>query len=114
MKLKILAVVGLAAIAGLAGCKSAANTNTNTNMNANSNMNMNTNMATPKVAAADPTMKSAVEAAMKKANLNDVTVEATTEEVTIRGTVPKGKMAQVNQIAQETAKRKVVNQVTEK
>ena len=63
---------------------------------------------------ADATAKSAVEAAMKKANLNDVTVEATTTEVTIRGTVPKGKMAEVARIAQETGKRKVNNQVTEK
>jgi hypothetical protein len=51
---------------------------------------------------------------MKKAGLTDVTVEATTTEVTIRGTVPKGKMAEVNRIAQETGKRKVNNQVTEK
>jgi len=112
MKIKILAVLSIALFLGLVGCKSA-NTNTNTSMNTNSNMNMST--TTPMTAAAaDPTMKNSVEAALKKAGLNDVTVEATAAEVTIRGTVPKGKMAQVNQIAQETAKRKVVNQVTEK
>ncbi len=43
----------------------------------------------------------------------NVTVEATTTEVTIRGTVPKGKMADAIMIAQETAKRKINNQLTE-
>ena len=117
MKIKVLAVLGLAAVAGLAGCRSAANTNTTVVTNT-STMNTNMTMATPTMstpmATADPTAKSAVEAAMKKAGLNDVTVEATTGEITIRGTVPKGKMGDVNRIAQETGKRKINNQVSEK
>lgn len=114
MKIKFLTVLGLAAALGTVGCSSAANTNTAT---MNTNMAMNTTMATPMATmapATDMTAKTAVEAAMKKAGLNDVTVEATTTEITIRGTVPKGKMGQVNQIAQETGKRKVDNQVVEK
>lgn len=63
---------------------------------------------------ADDATKKAVEDALKKKGLNDVTVEATTTEVTIRGTVPKGKLAEAMQTATETAKRKVNNQVTEK
>lgn len=63
---------------------------------------------------ADAATKTAVEEALKKKGLTDVTVEATTTEVTLRGTVPKGKMAEVMQTATETAKRKVNNQVTEK
>ncbi len=78
-----------------------------------------TNNLTVKPAAApapiaDVATKTAVEEALKKKNLNDVTVEATTTEVTIRGTVPKGKMAETMQVVSETAKRKVNNQVTEK
>jgi len=114
MKIKVLAVLGLAAIAGLVGCRSATNTNTTVVTNTmNTNTAMSTPMSTP-MATADPTAKSAVEAAMKKAGLNDVTVDATTTEITIRGTVPKGKMGDVNRIAQETGKRKINNQVTEK
>ncbi len=62
---------------------------------------------------ADAATKTAVEEALKKKGFDKVTVEATTTEVIIRGTIPKGKMAEVNQVAQETAKRKVTNQVTE-
>ena len=115
MKIKFLAIVGLAATLGAVGCKSAA-TNTNVAVTT-TNTNTMTTTATPMATmapASDMTAKTAVEAAMKKAGLNDVTVDATTTEVTIRGTVPKGKMAQVNQIATETAKRKVNNQVVEK
>ena len=114
MKIKVLTILGLAAALGLGACKSATNTNTVLNTNTmNTNVTMSTPMSTP-MATADPTAKAAVEAAFKKAGLNDVTVDATTTEVTIRGSVPKGKMADVNRIAQEVGKRKVTNQVTEK
>ncbi len=114
MKIKFLAILGLSAALGAVGCKSAANTNTAT-MNANMTSTTTTATTMPTMApASDNTAKTAVEAAMKKAGLNDVTVEATTTEVTIRGTVPKGKMTQVNQIATEVGKRKVSNQVVEK
>jgi hypothetical protein len=114
--MKFLTILGLAAIVGLAGCKSSTPTNTNTaTLNTNTTVTTSTPVVTMTPAAtADAAAKSAVEAAMKKAGFNDVTVEATTTEVTIRGTIPKGKMAQVNQIATETGKRKVSNQVVEK
>lgn len=109
MKIKFLTVLSLAAFLFLSGCR-GSESNTNTNANANGNRaNTNTTAATM-----DATAKTAVEDALKKAGLTDVTVEATTEAVTIRGTVPKGKMADVNRIAQETGKRRVINQVTEK
>lgn len=63
---------------------------------------------------ADMATKTSVEDALKKKGLNDVTVEATTTEVTLRGTVPKGKIGEAMQVATETGKRKVNNQVTEK
>ena len=117
MKTKFLAVLGLAAVAGLAGCKGDANTNTNTAVvtnTTNTNITASTPMAMPTIAAADPAAKSAVEAALKKAGMNDVTVEATAGEVTLRGTVAKGKLGEAVRIANETGKRKVNNELTEK
>lgn len=112
MKIKLLAILSLSAFLLLSGCRSASNTSVNNaTVNVNANRMTNAVVATP---AMDATAKTAVEDALKKAGLTDVTVEATTAEITIRGTVPKGKMADVNRIAQETGKRKVNNQVTEK
>lgn len=116
MKVKVLAVLSLALFLGLAGCR-GGNTNTNanaTNANSNMNTNMNMNMATATPApAADAAAKSAVEDALKKKNITGVTVEATTAEVTLRGSVAKGKMGEAVQAAQEAGKRKVNNQLTE-
>lgn len=118
MKIKFLAILGLAAVAGLAGCKSATNTATTTNTNTATTVNTAaaTPMMTPMptMAAADPAAKAAVEAALKKAGMNDVMVEATAAEITLRGTVAKGKLGEVVRIANETGKRKVNNQVVEK
>lgn len=116
MKIKFLAILGLAAVAGLAGCKSAANTNTAVVTNTttmNTNMAMATPMSTP-MAAPDTAAQKTVEDALKKAGLNDVTVSATTTEVTLRGSVAKGKMDQAVRTATEAGKRKVTNQLTEK
>ena len=62
---------------------------------------------------ADAATKTLVEDALKKKGFDKVSVEATTTEVTLRGTVGKGKMAEAVQTAQETAKRKVNNQIVE-
>ena len=117
MKIKILTVLSLALFSLTAGCRSTSNTNTTTNTT-NTNIAvtttpMSTPMSTP-MAASDPTAKAAVEAALKKKGLNNVTVEATTNEVTLRGTVPKGKMGDAMMTATDAAKRRVNNQVTEK
>jgi len=111
MKIRILTILSLAAFMFLVGCRGTANTNV-----ANGNMMVNGNMMANSMTApmADNAAKNAVEAALKSKGFNDVTVEATTTEVTIRGTIPKGRMAEVNQVAQETGKRKVNNQVIEK
>ena len=116
MKIKFLAVIGLAAVAGLAGCKGSTNTNANvvvTNT-ANTNMTMSTPMSTP-MAAPDTAMQKVVEEALKKGGLNDVTVSATTTEVTLRGSVAKGKLGEAVRIATEASKgKKIVNQISEK
>jgi len=112
MKIKVLAVLGLATFIGLVGCRSAANTNTTVVTNT-STMNTNMAMATP-MAMADTATQKTVEDALKKAGLNDVTVSATTAEVTLRGSVAKGKLTEAVRIATEAGKKKVNNQLVEK
>ena len=69
----------------------------------------------PTPAVADEEKKKAVEDALKKKGLNDINVTATTTEVTLRGTVPtQQKMGEAVQIANETGKVKVTNQLTVK
>ncbi|HLM62425.1 MAG TPA: hypothetical protein VK308_16610 [Pyrinomonadaceae bacterium] len=117
MKIKFLAILGLAAVAGFAGCKGdTANTNTNTAVvtnTTNTNMTMATPMSTP-AATKDSAAETAVKAALDKAGMKDVMVDATTSEITLRGTVAKGKMSEAVRIATETGKRKVNNQIVEK
>ena len=119
MKIKVLAVLGLAAVAGLAGCRGAANTNANvmvTNTTTmNTNMMMSTPMSTP-MATDDAATRSSVEAALKKAGMMDVAVSATTTEVTLRGTVAKGKLGEAVRVATEAAggKKKINNELKEK
>ncbi len=86
----------------LGGCRGDSNTNANMNMTA----------ATPVMV--DTATKSTVEAAMKNKGFNDVVVEATTTGVTLRGSVPKGKMAEAVQAAQEAGKKSVKNELIEK
>ncbi|MDQ6785201.1 MAG: BON domain-containing protein [Acidobacteriota bacterium] len=54
-----------------------------------------------------------VQSALVEKGLFNISVEATNTTVTLRGTVPKGKMAEAVRIAQETGKKKVMNQLTE-
>ncbi len=111
MKIKIIAITGLAAVLFLGACKGDANVNANMANKMNANM-MNSNMATPMMPTSDMAAKSAVEAALKAKGFNDVSVDATNTEVTLRGSVPKDKLSEVMQIASETGKRKVNNQLT--
>jgi len=117
MKIKVLTVLGLATLIGLAGCKSATNTNTAVVMNTNTTTTtapMSTPMSAPTTAAKDTAAETTVKAALDKAGLKDVTVDATAAEVTLRGTVAKGKLGEAVRIATETGKRKINNQLTEK
>jgi hypothetical protein len=117
MKIKILAVLSLAAFVCLAGCRGGSNTNTNTT---NTNTNVTVSTPTPvtktnETATTDPNLKPKIEAALKAKGFNNVTVDTSTPKVTIRGTVPKGKLADVMMTVQEANGGKPVdNQVTEK
>lgn len=118
MKTKVLAVLGLAVVAGLAGCKGS--TNANTNAVVVNTTNANSTMGTPitrttESAATDPNLKSKIEAALKAKGFNDVTVDTSTTPATLRGTVAKGKLAEVMAAAMESNGGKPVkNEVTEK
>ncbi len=68
---------------------------------------------TPIPATASNADKTKIEDALKKAGFTTVTVDTTTTPATIRGTVAKGKMADVVKVAQEAAGKPVKNEVTE-
>ncbi len=116
MKIKLLATFILAAFLFLTGCGgNKDNTNNANNVN-------KTNAATPtpvpktsETAATDPALKGKIEDALKKKGFTDVTVDVTTTPVTLRGTVAKGKLAEVMAAAMEANGGKPVNnQVSEK
>jgi len=54
-----------------------------------------------------------IQTALAQKGLDNVSVEATIKEITLRGTVPKGKMVEAVRTAMEVAKRKVNNQLME-
>lgn len=119
MKLKFLAVLSLAAVAGLAGCKGDANTNANANAakpNSNTAVVAPTPVAkTSEAATTDPNLKGKIEAALKAKGFNEVTVDVSTTPATLRGSYPKDKIAEVMQTATEANGGKPVqNQATGK
>jgi hypothetical protein len=119
MKIKILAGFGLSAALFVAGCGGGAtNTNTNANANRTNTAVVTTPTALPQTNVAantDPNLKSKIESALKAKGFNDVTVDTSTTPATLRGSVPKGKLAEVVQAAQEANGGKPVkNEVQEK
>jgi hypothetical protein len=61
----------------------------------------------------DLASQSEIQSVLNQSGLINVMVEATDRTITLRGTVPKGKMAEAVQKAQETGKRRVKNELTE-
>lgn len=61
----------------------------------------------------DSIIAQAVQSELQKAGLLNVLVDATTKTVTLRGSVPKGKLGETVRIASEVGKRKVINQLAE-
>ena len=114
MRLKFLAILSLAAFLLLSGCGGNKD-----NTNVNSNVNKTVSSPTPVVktnetAAVDNTLKTKTIDALKKKGFSDVTVDDTTTPATLRGTVPKGKLAEAVQTAQEAAGKPFKNEITEK
>lgn len=110
MKLKVLAVLTLSAFLLLAGCK-GSETNTNTNANKATPTPIAKTSETP---AADAATVKKIEDALKAKGFTDVTVDGKTTPITLRGTVAKGKLAEVVKAAQDAAGTPVKNEVTEK
>ena len=120
MKLKILAAVGLGSLLLLGGCRgNAGNPNTAVlNTTTNTAGSMATPMPTPVVrtgesAATDTVLKGQIETALKGKGFTGVTVDTTTTPATLRGTYPKGRLAEVMQTAQQAAGKPVQNQMAE-
>src|SRR6185369_12046273 len=112
MRIKLLVVLCLSAFLFLAGCKGD-----NANANANANKPAATPTAVPKTSetpATDAATVKKIEDALKAKGFTDVKVDGTTKPITIRGTVPKGKLDQAVQAAQEAAGTPVKNEITEK
>jgi hypothetical protein len=61
----------------------------------------------------DYVIAQALQTELIQKGLNNISVDATTTEVILRGTVPKGKMAEAVRTALEVEKRKVNNKLTE-
>ncbi len=79
------------------------------------NMTVKAPTPPPMTATTDPGLKTAIESALKGKGFADITVDTTTTPATIRGTVAKGKLAEVVQTAQAANGGKPVkNEVTEK
>ena len=114
---KFLIVLSLATMLAFVGCKGSSNTNTNTNTNTNSTTATPTPTPVTKTnetATVDTATKTKIEDALKKKGFTAVTVDTTTTPTTLRGTVAKGKLAEVVQTAQEAGGKPVKNEVTEK
>ncbi len=111
MKIKLLVVLCLSAVLFLNACGGGADAN------ANKSNAAPTPTAVPKTSETDATDTATVkkiEDALKAKGFTDVKVDGSTKPITIRGTVAKGKLAEVVQVAQEAAGTPVKNEVTEK
>jgi osmotically-inducible protein OsmY len=111
MKIKILTIVCVLTFAFMIGCKGSSNTNANTTAT-------NTSSPTPitkttEAPTMDTAMKSKVEDALKKKGFDKITVDTTGGTAALRGTYPKGKLAEVMQTAQEASGKPVKNEATE-
>ena len=115
MKIKFLAIFGLAVVLGFGACKSSTNTNTTTNTNTVTVATPTPVVKTSETAATDPNLKATIEQDLKAKGFNDVTVDTSTTPATLRGTVAKGKLAEVMSVAMAANGGKPVkNEVTEK
>jgi len=114
MRIKLLVVLCLSAFLFLAGGCGKGETNANVNKPA-ATATPTPVTKTNESATVDPNLKPKIEEALKKKGFNDVTVDTSGPKMTIRGTVPKGKMGELMQTVQEANGGKPVeNQVTEK
>src|SRR5215203_5922922 len=92
MKIKLLVVLCLSTFLFLAGCRGSDNTNANANRTA-ATATPTPVVKTTEAATVDPNLKGKIESALKAKGFSAVTVDtSTTPNMTISGTVAKGKM----------------------
>lgn len=114
MKIQSLAILSLTVSLFTVACGGRdGNANANANrMNAATATPMAT--ATPLAANTDPALKTSIESELKKKGFNNITVDVTTTPATLRGTYPKGRLAEVVQTAQvANGGKPVKNEATE-
>ena len=109
MRIKLLAVLALSAFLFLAGCKGEE-----ANTNANVKPSPTAVPKTSETVATDTATVKKIEDALKAKGYTDVTVDGSTKPITIRGTVAKGKLAEMFKVAMDAAGTPVKNEVTEK
>ena len=107
MEIRFLTVLSLSLALFAAAC--GGNGGNANRMNVNIAAPMPTATATPAVADTDPTRKSRIESELRKKGFDNITIDVTTTPATIRGTYPKGKLAEVVQTAQLADGGKPVN-----
>ena len=112
MKIKLLAVLCLSTFLFLAGC--GGSTNTNTNANANTTATPTPVPKTSETVATDTATVKKIQDALKAKGFNDVVVDGTTKPITLRGTVAKGKLAEMYKVAMDAAGTPLTNAVAEK
>ncbi len=114
MKIKFLTVLSFAIVLFIGACNRSDDNGNRTNVNVNVATPMRTATATPIVANTDPMLKTNIENELKKKGFNNITIDITTTPATIRGTYPKGKLAEVIQAAQlANGGKPVKNEATE-
>ena len=112
MRIKLILVLCLSAFLFLSACKGD---NANANANANKAAAPTAVPTTNEAAKTDPNLKPKIEDALKAKGFKDVTVDTSGPKVTLSGTVAKGKLGEMMQVAQEANGGKPVeNKVTEK
>ncbi len=84
------------------------------NQNLNTNSNKVIGAAPAPLSAADSAEKTRIEEALKKAGFGNVTVDTATIPFTIRGTVPRDKVAEVIMTARNAAGKDLNNKIIEK
>ncbi len=115
MKIKILAIFGLAVMLGFGACKSSTNTNANMNSNTMTMATPTPVMKTNETATVDPNLKMNIERELKAKGFSDVTVDTSTTPMTLRGTVAKGKLQDLQSaVTAANGGKPVKNEVTEK
>lgn len=112
MKLRLttfLTILSLSVALFVSACGGGAANNANNA--ANKPTPLPTSTATANANTGD---KAKIEEALKKAGFTEVTVDTTTTPITIRGSVPKGKLQDVTKAAMEAAGKPIKNEATEK